>query len=333
MFLEKYRKAHFPKTVFPEFKVDPQTCTHCGRCVESCPTMGLVMGPDELPSLRGFKGIEKACLACRNCEAVCPVGACTIVGTYRVLEGRYKTILPEEVLPPGPLAQADGRSLEEALGALSPIERTILTRRSTRLFQDKPVPKEMILRILEAGRYAPSAGNCQPWKFVVITDRAVIREIEAECMKVLRRFRDVYMGERPWNKSVSTLLSYLYVNKMDQRPMTAIEKADHCDNVIHWNAPVVIFILVDTRGISNPDLDGGICAQNMVLAAHGMGLGTCYIGLTIAALDYLPSMRKKLGIVPPWKALTSLSIGFPKGRIDKPVARNAVPVEWIEPRS
>ncbi len=330
MLLENYRKAHLPKTRFPEFKVDREKCTHCGRCVAACPTMGLIMGPDEIPYLQGYKGIEKACLACRNCEVVCPVGASTLVGTYRVLEGRYRTLLPEEVMPPKLLAQVDPANVDKAMEALTPIERVILCRRSVRLFQDKPVPKDMIERILEAGRYAPSAGNCQPWKFVVITDQAVIREIESECMKVLKRFRDIYMGGKAWNKSVSTLLSYLYVNKMDQRPMTAIEKADRCENVIYWNAPVVIFILVDTRGISNPDLDGGICAQNMVLAAHGMGLGTCYIGLTIAALDYLPSLRKKLGIVPPWKALTSLCIGYPKGKIDKPVARNMVAVEWIE---
>jgi len=330
MILENYRKAHFPKTVFPEFRVDPDKCTHCGRCVESCPTMELVMGEDELPRLQGYKGIEKACLACRNCEVVCPADACSMEGTYRVLEGRYRTLLPEGVMPPRPFGPGDQTPFKELAERLTPVERVILTRRSVRLFQDKPVPKEMIWRVLEAGRFAPSAGNCQPWKFVVITDRNTIREIEAESMKVLRRFRDVYMGGKRWNKSLSTLLSYLYVNKMDQRPMTAIEKADQFDNVIYWNAPVVIFLLVDNRGISNPDLDGGICAQNMVLAAHSMGLGTCYIGLTIAALDYLPALRKKLGIVPPWRALTSLCLGYPKGKIDKPVERNTVPVEWIE---
>ena len=330
MLLEKYRKVHFPDTVFPEFRVDPEKCTHCGRCVEACPTMGLVMGDDELPYLRGYKGIEKACLACRNCEVVCPAGANTLIGTYRVKGGRYKTVLPDKVTPPNPFGQTEPPPFEDLAEKLTLTERQILTRRSIRLYQDKPVPREMILRILEAGRFAPSAGNCQPWKFVVVTDQKVIREVETESMKVLRRFRDIYMGGRAWNKIASTLFSYLYVNKMDQRPMTAMEKADQCDSVIYWNAPAVIFVLVDRRGISNPDLDGGICAQNMVMAAHAMGLGSCYIGLAIAALDYLPALRKKLGIVPPWRALTSICLGFPKGKIDRAVARSTVPVEWIE---
>ncbi|MEW6442875.1 MAG: nitroreductase family protein [bacterium] len=329
MLLEKYRKVHFPRTIFPEFKVNPEACTHCGRCVEACPTMGLAMGADDLPYLRGYKGYEKACLACRNCEAVCPAGACSLTGVYRVLEGRYKTVMPNEVTTPNPFGQPQAPPFDEIAARLTATERHILTRRSIRLYKDKPVPREMIHRILEAGRFAPSAGNCQPWKFVVITDQKLIRELELESMKVLRKFRDLYLAGKSWNKSAVTLFSYLKINKMDQRPMTAMEKADQCDSVIYWNAPVAIFLLVDKRGISNPDLDGGICAQNMVLAAHAMGLGTCYIGLTIAALDYLPAMRKRLGIVPPWRALTSLGVGFPKGKIDKPVARNAVPVEWI----
>ncbi len=330
MLLEKYRKAHLPPTLFPEFVVDREKCTHCGRCVEACPTMGLAMGPDEIPYLRGFRGIEKACLACRNCEAVCPTGAARLNGVYRVTEGRYKTVLPEGLSPPNPFGAAEPPPFEEVAPKLTPVERVILKRRSIRLFKDKPVPREMIHRILEAGRFAPSAGNCTPWKFTVITDRRAIRELEADSMKVLRKLRDLYLGTKRWNHTLSTLVSYLQVNMMDQRPMTAIEKAEHSNDVIYWNAPVAIFLLADTRGISNPDLDSGMCAQNMVLAAHAMGLGTCYIGLTVAALKYLPDWRKRLGVEPPWKAVTSIAVGYPKGKIDKAVARQTLEVKWIE---
>jgi len=330
MLLEKYRKVHFPKTLFPEFVVNREKCTQCGRCVEACPTMGLKMGPEGFPYLRGFKGIEKACLACRNCEVVCPSGAARLEGVYRVMEGRYKTILRGKNSPPNPFNDPEPPSFESVSKKLTSVERVILKRRSIRLYKEKPVPREMIHRILEAGRFAPSAGNCTPWKFTVVSNRETIKELERDSMKVLRRMRDVYLGAKGWNKAAATLLSYMSVNKGDQRPMTAIEKADHCQDVIYWDAPVVIFLLMDTRGISNPDLDSGMCGQNMVLAAHAMGLGTCYIGLTIAALDYLPAWRKRLGIEPPWKAVTSLSVGYPKGKIDKPVARETLEVNWIE---
>ena len=59
MILERYRKAHFPETVFPEFLVDPETCSRCGRCVEACPTMGLTMGP-ATESMMGSLPVSRA---------------------------------------------------------------------------------------------------------------------------------------------------------------------------------------------------------------------------------------------------------------------------------
>ena len=49
---------------------------------------------------------------------------------------------------------------------------------SRRLLEDEPVPDHLIRRVLEAGRFAPSAGNCQPWQFIVITDRALIQKMD-----------------------------------------------------------------------------------------------------------------------------------------------------------
>ena len=53
----------------------------------------------------------------------------------------------------------------------------IHTRRSIRAYQDQPVPKELVQQILTAAMYAPSAGNAQPWQFVVINDRKLLQQI------------------------------------------------------------------------------------------------------------------------------------------------------------
>ena len=110
-----------------------------------------------------------------------------------------------------------------------------------------------------------------------------------------------------------------------------MEKADHENGTMYFNAPAVILILKNTRGISNPDLDAGICCQNMVLAAHSLGLGTCIISLPIEPLN-MPLMmgfRKKIGIKSPFLAVTSIAIGYPKGKIDGIVKRDTPPVDWI----
>jgi len=58
------------------------------------------------------------------------------------------------------------------------IEDAFLKRRSVRRYRKKQVPEHYIRRILEVARYAPSHGNCQPWKFIVVRDPAVIKEME-----------------------------------------------------------------------------------------------------------------------------------------------------------
>ncbi len=51
------------------------------------------------------------------------------------------------------------------------------SRRSIRVYQDKPVPKDLLLQILEAGRWAPTGANLQPWHFIIVTDQETRRRI------------------------------------------------------------------------------------------------------------------------------------------------------------
>ena len=53
----------------------------------------------------------------------------------------------------------------------------VKSRRSVRDFHEKDVPDDLIVKLLESARWAPSAGNCQPWRFYVIKDKAVISQI------------------------------------------------------------------------------------------------------------------------------------------------------------
>jgi nitroreductase/NAD-dependent dihydropyrimidine dehydrogenase PreA subunit len=330
------KQAYLPRTRFPTRTLDREKCEKCLRCSDACPTYGFRVDEDGFPVPQGYGGMEEACLNCWNCVVVCPTRAITVEGAYFVPEGRYRSLVSGTPTYPDPLGRGEAGSWEEVEKELSEVERVIYKRRSIRLFKDKPVPREMLARVVEAGRFAPSSGNCQPWKFIVITDREIIREIERQAMKILRPMKNLYYDEkgkrRFWKNLLFTLTSLFMRNKMDPRPFTAMEKADRCDEVIYWNAPAVIVIAKDARGISNPDLDGGIAAQNMVLAAHSLGLGSCYIGLAVEPMNYphMKKIRKKLGIVSPWEPLTSIALGYPKGRIDNIVQRDNPPVEWFE---
>ena len=332
---DKLTQAYLPAMDFPIRIVDHDTCSRCGKCYEVCPCGGFTWQKGEFPVPVGFGGFKEACINCHNCITVCPTGAMTVNGSFAIQKGRYKNQLTGKMQLPNPLGDAESPDYESIEDKLSPMEQRIYTRRSNRLFQSKEVPKGLLHRILEAGRFAPSAGNCQPYQFIVITDPAVIRELETRSMSILRLLKNTYLSKngkrRIWKNLFFSAASYLMVNKFDPRPMTAMEKADNRDGKIYFNAPAVILILKNKNGVSNPDLDAGICCQNMVLTAHDLGLGTCIISLPMVPLSYplMAGFRKKIGIEYPFEAVTSIAIGYPKGKIDGVVKRDTPKVIWI----
>ena len=81
--------------------------------------------------------------------------------------------------------------IEQVKKEWTPTEETILKRRSIRMYKKEQVPEFMINRILEAGRFAPSAGNCQPWKFIVIRDPEVIKGLTDATVKICKLFKSL----------------------------------------------------------------------------------------------------------------------------------------------
>ena len=67
------------------------------------------------------------------------------------------------------------------------VEKVILSRRSTRAFKKDPIPDYMIRRILEAGRFAPSAGNSQPWRFGIVKSPEILEAMEKDAIKLSKR--------------------------------------------------------------------------------------------------------------------------------------------------
>lgn len=212
-------------------------------------------------------------------------------------------------------------------------EEVILKRRSVRMYKKKQVPEFMIKRILEAGRFAPSAGNCQPWKFIVVRQPDIIQGITDTTVKVTRMFKtliDYRQPGRRWLKPVANLFIRLKPSELHPTPFGAVTLiADGKLSLFH-GAPTIILIFKDVRGISNPDLDIGIAGQNMVLAAHSMGLGTCWVSFSKLAFQYTGKWKKFFNITYPYKFTTSLSVGFPVGNPDGMVERQVHPVDWYE---
>jgi nitroreductase len=94
-------------------------------------------------------------------------------------------------------------------------------------------------------------------------------------------------------------------------------------------APTLILLLEDRRGISRPPVDIGICGQNMVLAAHSMGAGSCWIGV-VKMLMALPKWRRRFGVRYPYQLNECIAVGWPKYPADGQVPREVQLVTWLE---
>jgi len=285
----------------------------------------------------------KMCLACHNCDAICPQGAISMKTFYRVDEGRWATAMdiPVNVQDglPNPLRLPRPLPFKEVESELTETERVIYTRRSVRIFKSDPVPKEMIERVIEAGRFAPTAGNCLGVKFVVITDRKLMDDLSDATVKFLSLFPKIYAHKNPLMMLIKRLLCFIYPNATDQRPMSAVAglvSPQFGEGPMHmfYHAPVAIMVVPHDLHISDKELDMGIISQNMVLAAHSLGLGTCYVGLTTNTInkDLKTKLRfkKRLGLEWPYhKPATFLLLGYPAVKIDGPVPRDFPKIEWL----
>lgn len=220
------------------------------------------------------------------------------------------------------------------LTAWTPVEEVILNRRSIRAFKSKPLPDFMIRRILEAGRFAPSAGNAQPWKFAVINSPEIIAAMERDAVKMAKilmwfldygrsKFRRIFL--KPWTK----LIIRFQVNQLHPVPFGLLREIAKGHTLVFHGAPTFILLYEDRRGVSKPATDIGVCGQNMVLAAHSMGAGACWIGL-VKLLMYYPYWRKFFKIAFPYKLENLIAVGWPKVKSDGQVPREVQLVEWYE---
>jgi nitroreductase len=139
----------------------------------------------------------------------------------------------------------------------------IKERRSIRNYEPKAVPEEKVTQVLEAGRWAPSASNSQPWKFIVVKDEEVRNELAR----------------------VATYGRFLA------------------------QAPVAIAVIIDPHASNHPVEDGAAATQNILLAAHALGLGTCWIGSYDSG--YEESAKEVLGIARDKRLLSLISLGYP----------------------
>jgi nitroreductase len=192
----------------------------------------------------------------------------------------------------------------------------IKSRRSVRNFQEKSVPDDVIEKIVEAGRFAPSALNRQPWKFIVVGSAEVKKELY---IAARARLKKLY--------KLIPVLKFLKKDLRDERVVNAIKKtAESSEDTVFYNAPLLIFIANDTR-YGDTKADCCLAAQNMMLAAHSLGVGSCFIGRGKAIPKKL--LQKRFTLPAYYDFNVYMAFGYPEGLKRTPPARREDTVKRI----
>lgn len=191
----------------------------------------------------------------------------------------------------------------------------IKSRRSTRKFKDKAVPKELINDIIEAGRYAPSGGNSQSTHFIVVENKNVLNVL-ADLAK--QEFAKMEIEEHTYKSLVHSI--------------TASKKGDY---IFHYNCPVLI-ITANKKDYGNNMADCACCLENMMLMANALDLGSVWINQLrwLNENPVLLSKMKELGMSSDERVYGALAIGYADTEdgmpIRTPLDRTGNEVTYIE---
>jgi len=192
----------------------------------------------------------------------------------------------------------------ERIGEEVPLLEGIRTTRAIRRLRPDPVPRELIRKVCEAGTFAPSGGNRQPWVFVAVTDPERRRW-------VADRYRPAFRAYIAPAVEAARAPDFPESGRRMQR--AAIHLADH----LH-EAPVHLFVAGWSRR-GQPQLQALFPAvQNVLLACRAVGLGA---SLTTLHRSFGEECDRWLGLPEGCPSCALLPIGWPRGRYGRPPRR------------
>ncbi len=170
------------------------------------------------------------------------------------------------------------------------VYEAILARRSVRRYTSEPLDRTTVRLLLEAAVHAPTAMHEEPWAFAVLQDKAVLRQL-------------------------SDRAKPLFVNELRRsgrmRPEHSLDIYADPEHNIFYDAGTLIVICANAMG-PFAAADCWLAAENLMLAACAMGLGTCVIGSALPALNMV-STKTELGIPEKFSAIAPIIVGHPDG--------------------
>ena len=270
------------------FEIDAGKCKHDGICAAECPLLLLEMKDASSPPAP-VEGAEQRCIRCGHCVAVCPHGAFSL---SEMKTGDCPPVRKDLFLEVGH------------------VEYLLRSRRSIRTYQERPVEKDKLEKLLDIARFAPTGTNSQQVKWVVVNSRTEVREMAGMVVDLMRH---MIVQKHPM---------------AERYGLAAIVRAWEAgtDRITRGAPGLVIAHAPKEYGLAQTD--STIALTFADLAAPSLGLGTCWAGFFMVAASQWPPLQQALALPEGNACCGALMIGYPKYKYHRLPLRKAADITW-----
>ena len=284
--------------------IDPERCKSDGLCVRICQKVFSQEAKDSVPIVAH----EGSCNSCGHCVLVCPSGAI------------HQTDCPPEIVHP---------VRTNLLPSYEQVREMVVARRSIRTFQERPVEREIIEKVIDGARFAPSAKNSQSTRFTVVQDKALLHAIASSTAewlgKVARRLKN------PLWRKLYTLRGETDVEQVlqwiDQLGLIAEKMRKDVDLVL-FEAPVLLLFHAD-KTIRLADVNATLALHNATMIASSLGLGSFYTGYVVTACSHDRTIPHLIELPGKQRVYGGLALGYPAIQFSRWIDRRPAQVRWL----
>ena len=293
--------------------IDAEKCNGCELCIKVCPSETISM-QDGKAHVTGDRSLQ-----CGHCVAVCPVDAVRVDAIDEKSLSFNSFDLQNDWLPHG---EPDTARLVQLMAS----------RRSCRNYSGQTVDRSVLEDLVKIGTTAPSGTNCQNWTFTLFPDPAAVAEFRQRIGSFFEKLNR--MAEKKWMRKMLKLIGKPelddYYREYYQSVKDGFKEWELYgrDRLFH-GAPAVIVVATRPGG-SCPKEDALLATQNILLAAHSMGLGSCLIGFAVEAIQNDSSIQRYLTIPAEETVCSVIAIGYPEEKYESLTGRKKFVMRYFE---
>ena len=278
-------------------------CTGCGLCFEVCPSFVLEI-------TRGKSWVARGdwCIGCGHCGAVCPEEAII-----------FSTPMIEKHPQPDVRPAASPETLELLLRE----------RRSIRPYEKEPISEDVLRKILDVGRHAPTGNNSQNVRYVALQSPDEIDQLRKMTLsfyeKIFSRIK------RPFG---AFMLSLIAGRRVVESARESLPKMEHARKLIEqgkdclfYHAPVVVVAHAESWD-SCSAFNCSAALYNCSLMAQTLGIGCCFNGYLVIAINRDRRIKAWLNLPNDHRCFAAMTLGYQKIRFQALLERETPKVQW-----